>query len=58
MDEINVSEVLKIKPVDDQRKEREWIREKYMRRKKKEQKEELEQKKKNSKSEGIIDIYA
>ncbi len=54
MDEFNVSEILRIEPVKDQRKEREWIRRKYKKKKKETTKEHL---KKQSKSEGIIDIY-
>jgi len=54
MDEFNVSEILKIEPVNDQRKPREWVRVKYNKKKKEERKEEVS---KQRKSEGIIDIY-
>ncbi len=54
MDEFNVSEVLKIKPVDDQRKERDWIKLKYNKKpKKKEENKQSPQKK----TDHIIDIY-
>ncbi len=57
MDDFNVSEILKIQPISDQRKERAWIKLKSKKKHtKKIEKEENIQKKK--KSDGIIDIYA
>ncbi len=54
MDEFNVSEILKIEPINDQRKQREWLKLKQIKKKKEKKKEQLPEKRK---SEGIIDIY-